>query len=126
MGPSNIDTERLGGRLLAERDELTADIPRVGELAELFPSGEDTRDGEDLSAQDNERDVALDIIDRRSNRLGLVNAALKRLEEGTYGICVECGNHISAARLEADPAVALCIECQRRAEEAEPVRTPEL
>jgi DnaK suppressor protein len=122
---SAAPARRLAERLVAERRELTADLPRVGELAELFPKG-DVQDPEDLSVQDTQRDVALDIVDRRSSRIRLIDAALARIADGTYGTCVECGEPVSPARLEADPAVALCITCQRKAEEGMPMRMPEL
>lgn len=50
--------------------------------------------------------------------LGDVVAALRRLEGGTYGSCLTCGEAISEARLDALPTASLCIEC---AEEARPV-----
>lgn len=43
-----------------------------------------------------------------------VDAALRRLEEGTYGICASCGLPIPAARLEARPAATLCVACASR------------
>lgn len=123
--PARNAASRLVERLLAERRGLTADLPRVNDLAELFPKG-DVQDPEDLSVQDVQRDVALDIVDRRSSRIRLIDAALARSADGTYGECVECGEQVSPARLEADPAVALCIDCQRKAEEGRPLRMPEL
>ena len=45
-------------------------------------------------------------------RLTLVNGALERIREGSYGLCGECGRPISARRLASDAAVALCVECQ--------------
>ena len=48
---------------------------------------------------------------RRRQKLIQIEAALRRIEENDYGICQECGEDIATARLEADPAVLLCIEC---------------
>jgi RNA polymerase-binding protein DksA len=48
-------------------------------------------------------------------QLRVVDAALTRMHDGTYGICVRCGNPIGAARLEARPAAELCIDCARLA-----------
>jgi RNA polymerase-binding protein DksA len=45
----------------------------------------------------------------------VVDAALARMHDGTYGVCVRCGNPIGAARLEARPAAELCIDCARLA-----------
>ena len=44
--------------------------------------------------------------------LGQIDAALQRMEEGSYGTCQRCGKPIAEARLEAFPYVAYCIECQ--------------
>jgi RNA polymerase-binding transcription factor DksA len=43
---------------------------------------------------------------------------LQRLDEGTYGRCVDCGQDLSAARLEAKPEAARCVTCQGKAESA--------
>ena len=45
--------------------------------------------------------------------LAEIDAALKRIEEGTYGICTNCGKEIPVDRLEALPWATLCIDCQR-------------
>ena len=48
---------------------------------------------------------------RRRLQLRRIDAALKRLDEGSYGECLECGDEIHHGRLEFDPAVTLCIDC---------------
>ena len=45
-----------------------------------------------------------------------IDAALKRIDDGTYGTCGACGSEIPLRRLEAQPTAALCIDCKRRAE----------
>ena len=47
--------------------------------------------------------------------IALLNAALRRIEDGTYGICQSCGGEISIARLEAVPHAMLCRECANAA-----------
>lgn len=54
-----------------------------------------------------------ELLVGRVNRLA---AALDRLDEGEYGICVECGEEIAAARLRAMPEVQTCVRCQDRLE----------
>jgi|YNPNPStandDraft_1061719.scaffolds.fasta_scaffold03021_5 RNA polymerase-binding protein DksA len=56
---------------------------------------------------------------KRSQELKLaeVEDALRRMDEGSYGICRRCGAAIDAARLRAMPTAALCLSCQERAEE---------
>lgn len=54
--------------------------------------------------------------------VGQIDAALKRMEDGTYGICLRCGKPIGEARLEAFPYVAYCIECQSIIEREQALR----
>lgn len=56
-------------------------------------------------------------------RLRDINDAQDRLMNGAYGFCVDCGAEIRTKRLLADPAVALCIDCQRTADGDIRVRT---
>jgi RNA polymerase-binding protein DksA len=58
-----------------------------------------------------------ELLDREAEQ---VRDALRRREEGSYGICASCGQPISAERLEARPEATLCIDCQRRQESARP------
>lgn len=53
-------------------------------------------------------------LNQMKEQLAEVNSALKRIKDGTYGICINCGNVISSERLEALPYAELCIECQRQ------------
>jgi RNA polymerase-binding transcription factor DksA len=54
--------------------------------------------------------------DRIVDRLHRVNAAIRRVHDGTYGDCVECGNAIAPARLRAIPEVTTCVACQEELE----------
>jgi RNA polymerase-binding transcription factor DksA len=58
------------------------------------------------------RDVGLATRELVTERVNRLSAALDRMGEGAYGICVECGEVISAARLHAMPEVQTCIRCQ--------------
>jgi DnaK suppressor protein len=60
-----------------------------------------------------QRDLAL--RERNEQHLAQVEAALARLDGGTYGTCTSCGRPVAADRLEAIPWAALCIDCQRTA-----------
>jgi DnaK suppressor protein len=63
-----------------------------------------------------ERDFAMGAIDRESSRLREVRAALERVANGSFGICLNCEEDISAKRLAAVPWTALCIVCQEAAD----------
>ena len=50
---------------------------------------------------------------RRAAERQKIHAALTRIEEGEYGYCTDCGEDIEPKRLDADPAIALCLDCLR-------------
>ncbi len=59
-----------------------------------------------------EQERELAMRERASLHLEVVDGALSRLDDGTYGTCLRCGRPIAAERLEALPWAAHCIECQ--------------
>lgn len=63
-----------------------------------------------------ERDLAIRNVDRESNALREVKAALRRLHEGQFGICIECEEAIGHKRLVAVPEASRCIQCQETAD----------
>jgi DnaK suppressor protein len=58
--------------------------------------------------------MALHAARRRDERLALVDAALGRIDKGTYGFCVECEEAIDARRLQVDPTALRCIKCAEK------------
>jgi DnaK suppressor protein len=66
-----------------------------------------------------EREFAIRSLDRDSNLLRNVRAALDRIEEGSFGVCLHCEEDISAKRLAAVPSTAFCIVCQEIADRSE-------
>ena len=95
--------------LLAERARLAAE---VGEA--IVAPGQMTYGSQAAAASqvfEQQRDLAL--RDRSTAQLALVEDALARLDDGSFGACVRCGKPIAAARLEALPWAATCIDCQR-------------
>jgi DnaK suppressor protein len=63
-----------------------------------------------------ERSELLALIEQLGSTRGDVRAALKRLDDGTYGSCVNCGKDIPRERLEAIPAADLCLDCKQKGE----------
>src|SRR5918997_1165555 len=66
-----------------------------------------------------ERELAIRNLDRESNLLRNVRAALRRIEEGTFGVCVHCEEEISIKRIAAVPWTPYCIACQEQADRAQ-------
>lgn len=80
----------------------------------------------DLGSENFERSKDLSLREHHFSRLRRIDEALARIEAGTYGICLRCGETISPARLEAVPEAPLCLPCREYEERAmlEPTRRP--
>ncbi len=63
-----------------------------------------------------ERDLAYDLSLAEKNELEEINAALKKIEEGTYGICEDCGEKIPLERLKIKPYARYCVKCKEKRE----------
>ena len=75
----------------------------------------------DRASTETDRSIELRTRDRERKLINKINAALKRVEEGTYGYCEETGDPISLRRLEARPIATLSIDAQERHERREKV-----
>ena len=75
----------------------------------------------DRASTETDRSIELRTRDRERKLISKINAALKRVDEGTYGYCEETGNPISLRRLEARPIATLSIDAQERHERREKV-----
>ena len=69
-----------------------------------------------------QQQMALAEQRRRQQTLKRIEAALRRVEDGSYGECAACGEPIAAARLRMDPVIALCLDCARARETPGPRR----
>ena len=67
-----------------------------------------------------ERELVIHGLDRESALLRDVRGAIRRLKEGTYGVCLRCEMEIGAKRLNAVPWAPLCLECQEKADSEGP------
>jgi DnaK suppressor protein len=80
---------------------------------------EKTADALDEVQLAGERELAIRNLDRESNLLRNVRAALSRIADGSYGTCLHCEEDISPKRLNAVPWTAYCIKCQEAADRHE-------
>ena len=62
-------------------------------------------------------EMGLQMLTENGNVISLIDDAIERLANGEYGICMECGERISEARLMARPYAIFCIKCKSRQEE---------
>jgi len=79
----------------------------------------DVLDQGESSEVDIQEDIEFALIQMKSETLNKIDAALRRLDEGTYGDCFECGDEISEARLRALPFAVRCKDCEEARETAE-------
>jgi DnaK suppressor protein len=106
-------------QLLEQRASLLEQLRslRGGDVGRAEASAEHFGQPEDSQAQLNTaRDLEFALDEQDTAELRLIDAALGRLEAGSYGQCVNCGVTIPAARLHAAPAAARCISCQEKVE----------
>lgn len=68
----------------------------------------------DAGAATAERTEVMGVVDALRHQVEGIDAALARIEEGTYGSCASCGNEIGAARLEFRPSSILCVSCKSK------------
>ena len=103
------DNEEARARLESRLAELEDRLSRIeGDLSETPDADSSERavqleDDESLEAQ-------AAVI---SDEIASIRRAIERIEDGSYGECVRCGNEIAPGRLEARPESALCIECAK-------------
>jgi DnaK suppressor protein len=103
---AELEAQRAQAR--REIEELGAD-PAADEVAFVSDAG-----FSDRSHSTEERSRLIALVESHRANLRDVEAALARMDAGTYGVCVRCGNAIAPERLEALPWAALCIECKQK------------
>jgi RNA polymerase-binding transcription factor DksA len=102
-----VDVERFERQLREREAYLAQTIERVGRQLEEPASKDDEE-----RATEREGDEVLEGLGSASaTELRAVRAALRRIEEGTYGECAKCGEEIAEKRLEIIPHAALCARC---------------
>ena len=110
-------------QLLALRSALLAQISaqRGGSLSRADVAADHFMHAEDSHAQvTSQRDLEFAINERETAELAELDAALLRLDAGTYGVCVDCAAHIPEARLQAKPEAQRCLPCQEKREHSHP------
>ena len=120
--PKEDDTRHRGLRkiLVELRDEILGKIAQeMGTKLDEDPrmSTLSTMDTGDLSQFDQNENIDYALLNRHIERLREVEDALDRLEEGTYGICEDCGAAINLERLTVLPFSTCCVQCQERREQ---------
>ncbi|ALA16271.1 RNA polymerase-binding protein DksA [Chelatococcus daeguensis] len=106
-------------KLNAWKDEILRESRET--LAALQNESENHPDIADRASSETDRAIELRARDRQRKLIAKIDAALQRIEDGTYGYCEETGEPISLRRLEARPIATLSLEAQERHERNERV-----
>ena len=113
------ELEQMKKRLLERKKELLNEIADIlekeakEEYQELI---EAIREEGDIASAELQESTVLALAEMRAKEVEQIDAAIERIENGEYGICIDCGDWITPARLEALPYALRCKECQERAE----------
>lgn len=108
--------------LLARRAQLLSAYHRYANEAAAGPESEGSSmpiHPADIGSDAFERDLTLGLLESEREELNHIQAALERIERGTYGECESCKQPIPLARLRALPYARMCVECKSK-EEANP------
>ena len=109
--------EYFRNKLITWREDVLKETRAT--LQHLQDANENHPDPTDRASWDADRAVELRARDRQRKLIAKIDAALQRIEDGTYGYCEETGEPISLRRLEARPIATLSIEAQERHEQRE-------
>jgi RNA polymerase-binding protein DksA len=120
---SAVDTEHFRGILEEERQRVQ---DAINYLHEETPGSLEDETEEIIGNSDNhlgdtatatlDREIDYSLEENSEHVLRAIDGALRRIEDGTFGVCESCGQPISEERLEAIPYATQCIDCRRKGE----------
>lgn len=108
--------DMLNGMLAEILQKGQATIDDMTETVEVYA------DPADRATAESDRAFTLRLRDRERKLIKKITQAIQRIDDGEFGMCVECGDEIGIARLKARPMTTLCINCKSKQEEDEMVR----
>lgn len=106
--------------LIAKISELLNEAEKT--VSEMTDGKENYPDPTDRASLEADRNFELRIRDRERKLIAKMQEAIKRIDDGTYGICEMCGNPISEKRLQARPVTTSCIDCKTKQERLEKLK----
>lgn len=103
-------------KLIAERNEILDSLAgrneQLTKLVDTLESGDDA----DIASDTIDRTLLNSLGEADQRRLAMIDRALDRIRQETYGLCLSCGKQIPEVRLEALPYAVLCVDCQTKEE----------
>jgi DnaK suppressor protein len=115
-------TEALRQMLSEAREQVLKEVEELlarRRMAQAEQRDDSVPDVADMALQDATEEQQISLMELRNAMREQIDEALLRLDEGTYGICEDCGREISEGRLKAVPFARRCIQCQAKAEAIE-------
>jgi DnaK suppressor protein len=115
----SVRSDTLRQMLLERRQEVMKAVEGLltrRRMAQAEQRDDAVADTADMALQDADGDQQIALMEMRNRMREQIDEALLRLDEGTYGICEDCGREITERRLKAIPFARRCVECQEKAE----------
>jgi DnaK suppressor protein len=109
-----LETSTVRKRLEQAREELDKSIAVLRGEKPASHSADYPQDEADVGSSLSENDRAEAVLASAMSQRGEVLDALRRIQEGSYGRCADCGRPIPDGRLEARPEAARCVACQSK------------
>ncbi len=107
--------DMIRARLLEEKKRILNDVSaKIRQESSLLKR--ETGDIYDIASDERERELSLMLGDRERKKLAEIDLAIERIQDGTYGVCEECGEPVGEKRLEVLPFTRVCVDCQSRLE----------
>lgn len=110
---SRFNVEEFKKSLIEKRDDL---LRLVKQKKELELSEAEVGDEADAATQSLEKEMLFELNDNERTMLDNIEASLRKIEKGQYGLCESCNKRIAMERLKAMPFARYCISCQSRKE----------
>lgn len=114
--------KRLKENLLERKRKMWNELREefFGKLGREYNSQFDTpNDLEDLSILDALEDTGLAVADIKKRQIEELDESLRKIDEGTYGVCSNCGTEIDDGRLKVEPFAEYCVSCKKEREKGE-------
>ena len=112
------DLEKFKKLLAEEKKRILQNALHMADSSATIDA-DDLPDIVDLATSDLNMNLNVDLRERERHLMGKIDDALSRIDDGSFGVCEECGETIGIARLQVRPITTLCIKCKEEQEELE-------
>jgi len=109
------EIKKFKEQLIHLKEELLKLVQKTTENEKEYPSSE-VGDSVDQAADSSARELLFELNHGERQRLEAIESALKKIEQGRFGMCEKCGNIITKKRLKVVPYARLCIKCKAKME----------